>query len=71
MQQPSTMPTKGGLTMAKYRIVSKYPCYNGCIPFTGYFVQVLRGGIFNCRWVDIKGFDTYERAEELKKQLEG
>ena len=71
MQQPSTMPTKGGLTMARYRIVSKYPCYNGCIPFTGYFVQVLREGLFIDKWVDIKGFDTYERAEELKKQLEG
>lgn len=57
--------------MAKYRIESRYPCYNGCIPFTGYFVQVLREGLFIDKWIDIKGFDTYERAEELKKQLEG
>ena len=57
--------------MAKYRIVSRYPCYNGCIPFTGYFVQVFSGGLIIGKWVDIKGFDTYERAEELKKQLEG
>ena len=55
---------------SRYRIVSKYPCYNGCIPFTGYFVQVLKEGTFKDEWVDIKGFDTYKRAEELKEQLE-
>ena len=57
--------------MAKYRIESRYSCYTGCIPFTGYFVQVLSGGLIIGKWVDIKGFDTYEKAEELKKQLEG
>ena len=41
------------------------------MPITGYFVQVLREGLFIDKWVDIKGFDTYERAEELKEQLEG
>ena len=57
----------------KYRIEHRYPCYPGgsCIPYDGYFVQVLREGLFIDKWVDIKGFDTYERAEELKKQLEG
>jgi hypothetical protein len=57
--------------MAKYRIEHRYPCYNGgCIPYDGYFVQKLEEGFFTGKWVDIKGFDTQERAKELLKILE-
>lgn len=56
--------------MTRYRIQNKYPCYNGgCIPYDGYFVQVLQEGFFYNKWVDIKGFDNRKRAEELLKQL--
>lgn len=59
--------------MPKYRIEHRYPCYSngGCIPYDGYFVQVLQEGFWRSRWVDIKGFGTREKAEQLKKQLEG
>lgn len=56
--------------MPRYRIITKYPCYNGCIPITGYFVQVLKEGRFVNKWVDIKGFDTYKRAKELLQILQ-
>lgn len=56
--------------MARYRIVTKYPCYNGCIPFTGYFVQRLEKGMFLNKWVDVKGFDTLERAKQLLEILQ-
>jgi hypothetical protein len=34
--------------MPKYRIEHRYPCYHGggCIPYDGYFVQVLKEGFF-------------------------
>ena len=58
--------------MAKYRIEHRYPCYNGgCIPYDGYFVQVLKEGSFTDKLVDIKGFGDRERAEELLKTLKG
>ena len=48
--------------MSKYRVISKFPCYDGCLPVTGYFVQVLHtGSIFN-KWVDIKAFGSKKRA---------
>ena len=56
--------------MARDRILSKYPCYNGCIPFTGYFVQRLKKGMFLNKWVDVKGFDTLERAKQLLEILQ-
>jgi hypothetical protein len=58
--------------MPKYRIISKYPCYpgGGCIPYTGYFVQVLKEGLFKSKWVDVKGFAKREKAEELLKLLQ-
>lgn len=54
----------------KYRIVSRYPCYNGCLPITGYFVQRLQEGFFSDKWIDIKGFDRYKDAENLLKILQ-
>ena len=58
--------------MARYRIEQRYPCYpgGGCIPYDGYFVQVLQKGIFTNKWVDIKGFGDRESAEKLLKALE-
>ena len=48
-----------------YRIISRYPCYCGCIPVTGYFVQRLQEGFLFDRWVDIKGFGSYKEAKQL------
>lgn len=58
--------------MAKYRIQHRYPCYpgGGCIPYDGYFVQVLKHGFLTDKWVDVKGFAERERAEELLKILQ-
>lgn len=59
--------------MAKrYRIQHRYPCYSrgGWMPHDGYFVQVLKEGLFIDRWVDVKGFDSRKKAEELIKTLE-
>ncbi len=57
--------------MAKYRIEHRYPYYNGCIPIDIWVVQRLKRGCFFDKWIDIKGFDTYERAKELLKLLDG
>ena len=58
--------------MTKYRITTKYPVYvnGGCIPYTGYYVQKLKGGFFRDKWVDIKGFIDKEKAEKLLEALE-
>lgn len=57
--------------MSRYRVVHKYPYYYGCIPIDVWIVQVLQRGFFFDKWVDIKGFDTPQAAEKLKKTLEG
>lgn len=50
----------------RYRIESDRGCYNGCIPITVYWVQVYaKLPVIGYRWVNIKGFDTRSRAEEL------
>lgn len=51
------------------RIVSR-PGYNGCIPITIYWVQVYEKGLFSGKWRNVKGFDTYRRAEELLSLLQ-
>ena len=58
--------------MPQYRIQHRYPCYpgGGCIPYDGYFVQVLQVGFFTDKWVDAKGFCDRESAEKLLKALE-
>ena len=58
--------------MPRYRIQRRYPCYpgGGCIPYDGYFVQVLQEGMFTDKWVDVKGFGDRESAEKLLKALE-
>lgn len=47
-----------------YRI-QKGEAYSGCIPITVWFVQVGRKTMFGYKWINIKGFDKRERAEEL------
>ena len=39
--------------------------YSGCIPITVWVVQVKRKTMFGHKWINIKGFDKRERAEEL------
>jgi hypothetical protein len=41
--------------MTKYRIITKYPCYDGCMPVTGYFVQVYKPTFFGGKWQDVRG----------------
>lgn len=59
------------MSRTKYRITTKFPCYNGVFPITGYFVQKLEKVFFRDKWVDIKGFDRLKDAEELLKILQG
>ena len=47
-----------------YRI-QKGEAYSGCIPITVWFVQVRRETRFGYEWINIKGYDKRERAEEL------
>ena len=58
------------MSKPRYRITTKYPCYNGLWPITGYFVQRLEEGWLRDKWVDVKGFDRYEDARNLLKILE-
>lgn len=50
--------------MKRYRIITGQG-YNGCIPITVYWVQKLQSGFFYDKWVNVKGFDRYERAKQL------
>ena len=58
------------MSRPKYRIKTKFPCYYGVFPVTGYFVQRLEEGFFRDKWVDVKGFGSCKDAEELLKILE-
>ena len=51
-----------------YRI-QQGEAYSGCIPITVWFVQVKRKTRFGYEWVNVKGFDRRERAEELLNML--
>lgn len=55
--------------MARYRIIHRFPCYDGCIPTDGYFVQTLKEGFFSDKWVDVKGFASKDSAEQLLRIL--
>ena len=44
--------------------------YDGCIPKTVWFVQMKKGTMFGNKWINIKGLDKRERAEELLNILE-
>lgn len=56
--------------MKIYRIITGQ-AYDGCIPITVYWVQKREEHFWGVKWVNIKGFDTRKRAEELLELLEG
>lgn len=56
--------------MERYRIIRGEGC-NGCIPIIIYWVQVRKDKCISYEWVNVKGFDTYKRAEELLNVLKG
>ena len=43
--------------------------YSGCTPITVWFVQMKKETMFGNKWINIKGFDRRERAEELLNML--
>ena len=43
--------------------------YSGCIPITLWLVQMKKGTMFGNKWINIKGFDKREKAEELLNML--
>lgn len=47
-----------------YRI-QKGEIYLGFIPITVWFVQVKRETTFSHKWVNIKGYDRYDKAKRL------
>lgn len=51
------------MSRGKYRIITKFPCYNGVFPITGYFVQRLEEGFLRDKWHDVKGFARRKDAE--------
>ena len=53
-----------------YRI-QKGEAYSGCIPITVWFGQVKRKTIFGYEWVNIKGYDSYDKAKRLLNILNG
>lgn len=52
----------------RFRIITGQG-YNGCIPITVYWVQKLEQGFFSDKWINIKGFDKFEKAKELLNVL--
>lgn len=53
-----------------YRI-QKGEAYSGCIPITVWFVQVKQETTFGHKWVNIKGYDSYDKAKRLLNILNG
>ncbi len=51
--------------MARFRVQHVYPYYNGCIPIDVWIVQKREEGIFCDKWINVKGFDTPEKAQHL------
>ena len=51
-----------------YRIQQE-EAYSGCIPKTGWFVQMKKETMFGNKWINVKGFDRRERADELLNML--
>lgn len=56
--------------MERYRI-EKQHTYSGYIPVTVHTVQVLHDGRFCDTWVNVKGYEDYNKAEKLLKILQG
>lgn len=52
-----------------FRIITM-PAYNGCLPITAYMVQRRQERTFlSDKWVNVKGYESRKRAEELYKTL--
>ena len=57
--------------MKRYRIVQG-EAYDGCIPIAVYWVQVYASlPIIGFRWVNVKGYESYDKARRLLDILEG
>ena len=57
--------------MSRYRIYSEpNGSYNGCIPITVHWVQVLKETFWGAKWENVKGFEDRRKAEALLKALE-
>ena len=57
--------------MKRYRIFSEpNGGYNGCIPITVHWVQVLKETFWGVKWENVKGFEDYRRAKALLDALE-
>ena len=55
--------------MKRYRIMPGM-AYNGCLPVTIYWVQVLKSSFWGQKWVNVKGYESHDRAKELLDILE-
>ena len=56
--------------MKRFRIFSEpNGGYNGCIPITVHWVQVLKETYWGTKWVKIKGFEDRRKAEALLSAL--
>lgn len=52
-----------------FRIIT-VPAYNGCLPNTAYMVQRRQERkLLSDKWVNVKGYESRMRAEELYKTL--
>lgn len=48
-----------------YRIVA-LEVYNGCLPITVYMVQRFeQRTLLSDKWINVKGYDDYDKAESL------
>lgn len=56
--------------MSRYRIYSESNGgYNGCIPITVHWVQVLKETLWGTKWEKIKGFEDKRKIESLIKSI--
>lgn len=52
-----------------FRIIT-VSAYNGCLPITAYMVQRRQERTFlSDKWINVKGYESRKRAEELYKTL--
>lgn len=56
------------MSKIKYRINKRWG-YIGCVPIPIFWVQKQCKSFWGLKWVDVKGFEDYDRAEELLELL--
>lgn len=54
--------------MERFRII-KVDTYSGCIPIWGYMVQKREQKLFGSKWINVKGFEDYDKAKALLELL--